>query len=98
MLFARVRGLHGSLAAKALTLLYKAPEFHMETDDGGRFRLLPGTAGGPLLMAAPPELGYAPAFGFAREVRSFRVVASRTLAVNRLGEIEVEFFRVPIRP
>lgn len=98
MLFARVRGLHGSLASKALTLLYKAPEFHIETDDGGRFRLLPGTAGGPLLMVAPPELGYAPAFGFAREVQSFRVVASRTLAVNRLGEIEVEFFRVPIRP
>lgn len=96
LMFARVRGLNDSLVSAAVAFIYKGPETYMETDDGSRFRLVPDTADGPLLMAASPELGFLPTFGFARQVHSFSVTARRTLGLNRLGDIEVEFFWVPL--
>ena len=97
LVFARVRGVDASLLAPVVALLYKAPETFMETDDGSRFRLVPETADGPLLMAASAELGLNPSFGFSRQIHRFRLTQQRTLGLPGLDGVEVDFFRVPLQ-
>lgn len=96
LVFARLRGVDASLLTRAAPLVYKAPETYMETDDGSRFRLVPETAGGPLLMAAPAELGLDPSFGFSRQIHRFQLTQRQTLGLHGLDSVEVDFFRVPL--
>jgi hypothetical protein len=97
MVFVRLRGIHRSAGAAVLSLLYKVPEVYMDTDDGSHFRIVPKTASGPLLMSAPAELGYAPQFGFGRQVRTFRLGQTGTFGSHLLGRVTAEFFEVPLR-
>ena len=98
LVMARVAGLEGPAVADAVALLYKAPETFMEVDDGTAFRLVPETASGPLLMAAPPELGYSAPFGFTRRITRFRLFQRHDLAIDRFDQVTVEFVRIPLRP
>lgn len=97
LVFARVRGVDSSLLTRAAALVYKAPETYMETDDGSRFRLVPETAEGPLLMAAPAEIGLNPSFGFSRQIHRFQLTQRTTLGRHGLDRVEVDFFRVPVQ-
>lgn len=96
LVVAHLRGVQASPGAAIISALYKAPEVYMETDDGTRFRIVPETASGPLLMSAPLQLGYAPQFGFARQIRSFRLSQRRGFGLDLLGSVTVEFFHVPL--
>jgi len=97
LLLARVHGVDASALSAAAALVYKTPETYMETDDGNRFRLVPETAGHPLFMAGPPELGLNPSFGFSRQIHSFRLTRrGPSFGSPGLGDVEVEFFRVPL--
>ena len=98
LVMARIRGVEGSATAQAIAMLYKAPETHLELDDGTTYRLVPETAAGPLLMAAPPELGYTATFGFNVPIRGFRLVQRHGLGPDRFGRVTVEFLRIPLRP
>jgi hypothetical protein len=74
------------------TIVYRAPEFHIELDSGS-FRLVPGTASNPLLMNVPPQINYPPPFSLSPGTTDFRIT-TRPGGLN--DSFEVTFFRMPV--
>ena len=95
LVYAEIEGLKGSLLQRAVTTLYKSPEFWIELDHG-TFRLTPGTAGNPLLMRVPSEVNFPAPFSFAAGTTRLQVSATGPFVF--VDDIRVTFFQVPIAP
>lgn len=95
LLVARIDGLGTGLVQALQTTVAKASEYHLTTGEGRRFRLIPETVVGPLLMSKAPAAGFSPAFGFDRRIDRFTIHRGLGLGDDRFT---VTFFRVPIRP
>jgi hypothetical protein len=96
LVYARLRGLTSSLLYRAQALLFKIRQPDVTTSAGPRYRLVPATAGDPLLMSIPRTAAYSGAFAFAR-VRAFTVSTSAP-AVRASARLSADFYRVPVAP
>ena len=93
VVYARIDGLEGSLLQRVATTLYKAPEFYIDTDHG-TYRLVPGTATGPLVMRVPASVDPPAPFSFAPGTNGLRVWMKGPFGF--IDSLRVTFFRLPI--
>ena len=93
VVYARIEGLEGSLFQRVATTLYKAPEFYIDTDYG-TYRLVPGTATGPLVMRVPAGVDPPAPFSFAPGTSRLRVWMKGPFGF--VDSLQVMFYRLSI--
>jgi hypothetical protein len=95
MVVARIHGLESAVMDRLFTLIYRASETGIRLQEG-KFRVVAGTAKGPLLMVAPTELGFSAGFGYRQTVTSFSVERQQRVGLPRNPHLRIEFFRIPL--
>ena len=91
LVFARVRGVGPSAYERLRTLVYKLGERRIILNGTLNYRLVPGTAIGPLLMSVPRSADYSEPFRLSPDATSVAVDTGDDRPVR------IEFFRMPIR-
>jgi hypothetical protein len=91
VIFARVHGAGPSAYEKLRTLVYKLGDRRIILNGLLNYRLVPGTAIGPLLMRVPHSADYTEPFRLSPDATSVAVDTGDD------RQLTIEFFRVPIQ-
>jgi hypothetical protein len=94
MTVARVRGLDSTPLYRLRAQLTKIPAIHAVVDGTIEYRLVPGTAGNGLVLAAPAHLlGWSAPFAFASSATTLRIVGE---GIGVGHHLEIEFTAIPV--
>ncbi len=91
LLAVRIAGLSG-IAESVRTVIFQGSTWSIALD-GRTYRLVPGTATGPLLIGSTTDLGYRYGFGMGNDVRSVSVATESNPAPRMLT---FTFVRIPV--
>lgn len=95
MVFARIRFDDAGPLSWLRSAVYKAPTY-FATMGGSKFRLVPGTASGPLLLRVPDTVGYSPALG-PLLVEADLLTVEMDEMVGAGGTVTIEFYSSSVK-
>jgi hypothetical protein len=93
--YMEVEGLEPHGFERLRTLALRSLDRWVTYDDGRVYRVMPGTAGGGLLLAVPPAGDYRPPFSLDQNVRT--LMFTRSQNAEQSGDLTLRFFALPIR-
>jgi len=95
LVYARIHGIRSGIPEFIRALLYKAEPVMLAERGRGTWRLVIGTAEGPLVLRAPWAVGYSGVFGYPRHQEAIRIEYP---VAGSIGDalVTVDFFAVPL--
>ncbi len=97
-----IEGIEVGPLATLRAFVDKSPTWWMSIADQGAYRLVPGTVGGPLLLASPAALGWSSPFSPPGSTTAFRVVTGPSVGVADPEQpdvtLTVTFESIPLQP
>ena len=92
----RIHGLGGNPVDRAWTSLYKGREWFLEINSATRFRLVPATANGPLIVSLPEAVGGTAPFDIGVPIHRIELIPDDGTSIGPGTRIEIGLIPVDV--